>query len=333
MKELDFTTYYNRKMDDSFISTVISDFPWLINFVKKTPELDFQTGHDPKQKRSWFSVYRGTGRVLTFKSRRNGYKLDAADAYKIIAPNGFFEHPTEDSFVEYLSRIRKAPNLKRYYESDKGKKEGFYQNLIGRRYTFNTKIEDGFIIIDKEMVVGFKDKDTKIAWNEDIKAHQEALISELRDKYNGTLPQDIPSMYGEFDFLAMTWNGDIIIMELKQNDSQKTSLSPIQVRFYDEQFHKLLKENKDISDNIMKMVQQKVDMGIINVPKGRSLPQKLSGKIETCVIVGEEKSLSPTICDRFRVVRKIFLPNMESYTCESDGTLIESKKLSEKKCL
>ena len=328
MKETVFTTYYDRTMDDSFISKVISDFPWLIHFVKNTSELDLQTGHDPKQKRSWFSVYRGTGRVLTFKSRRNGYKLDAADAYKIIAPNGFFEHPTEDSFVEYLSRIRKAPNLKRYYESDKGKKEGFYQNLIGRRYTFNTKIEDGFIIIDKEMVVGFKDKDTKIAWNEDIKAHQEALISELRDKYNGTLPQDIPSMYGEFDFLAMTWNGDIIIMELKQNDSQKTSLSPIQVRFYDEQFHKLLKENKDISDNIMKMVQQKVDMGIINVPKGRSLPQKLSGKIETCVIVGEEKSLSPTICDRFRVVRKIFLPNMKSYTCESDGTLVKSNKLT-----
>ena len=328
MKETVFTTYYDRTMDDSFISKVLNDYSWLINFVKKTPELDFQTGHDPKQKRSWFSVYRGTGRVLTFKSRRNGYKLDAADAYKIIAPNGFFEHPTEDSFVEYLSRIRKAPNLKRYYESDKGKKEGFYQNLIGRRYTFNTKIEDGFIIIDKEMVVGFKDEDTKIAWNEDIKAHQEALISELRNNYNGTLPHDIPSMYGEFDFLAMTWDGDIIIMELKQNDPQKTSLSPIQVRFYDEQFHKLLKENKDISDNIMKMVQQKVDMGIINVPKGRSLPQKLSGKIETCVIVGEEKSLSPTICDRFRVVRKIFLPNMKSYTCKSDGTLVKSNKLT-----
>lgn len=333
MKELDFTTYYNRKMDGSFISTVISDFPWLINFVKKTPELDFQTGHDPKQKRSWFSVYRGTGRVLTFKSRRNGYKLDAADAYKIIAPNGFFEHPTEDSFVEYLSRIRKAPNLKRYYESDKGKKEGFYQNLIGRRYTFNTKIEDGFIIIDKEMVVGFKDEDTKIAWNEDIKAHQEALISELRNNYNGTLPHDIPSMYGEFDFLAMTWDGDIIIMELKQNDPQKTSLSPIQVKFYNDQFCKLLKENIDISANIIDMVNQKVNLGIIIKPEGRSLPQKLSGKIHTCVIVGEEEDLSPTMCNRFHFVREQFLPDMKAYTCESDGTLIESKKLSEEKCL
>ncbi len=328
MKETNFTTYYDRTMDDSFISKVLSDYPWLIKFVKKTPELDFQTGHDPKQGRSWFSVYRGTGRVLTFVFRRNSYKMDAANAYKEIAPTDFFVHPTEDNFVKYLSNIRDAPNLKRYYESDKGKKEGFYQNLIGRRYTFNTKAEDDFIIIDKEMVVGFKDEVTKTAWNKDIISNIEALIRNLRRDYKGGLPKDISSKYGEFDFLAMTWDGDIIIMELKQDDPQKTSLSPIQVRFYDEQFHKLLKENKDISDNIMKMVQQKVDMGIINVPKGRSLPQKLSGKIETCVIMGEEKSLSPTICDRFRVVRKIFLPNMKSYTCESDGTLVKSNKLT-----
>lgn len=328
MKETDFTTYYDRTMDDSFISKVLGDYPWLIKFVKKTPELDFQTGHDPRQGRSWFSVYKGTGRVITFVSRRNGYKIDAADTYKKIATTDFFERPTENSFVEYLSNIREAPNLQRYYESDQGKKEGFYQNLIGRRYTFNTKAEDDFIIIDKEMVVGFKDEVTKTAWNKDIISNIEALIRNLRRDYKGRLPKDISSKYGEFDFLAMTWDGDIIIMELKQDDSLKTSLSPIQVRFYDEQFHKLLKENKDISDNIMKMVQQKVDMGIINVPKGRSLPQKLSGKIETCVIVGEEKSLSPTICDRFRVVRKIFLPNMKSYTCESDGTLVKSNKLT-----
>jgi len=327
MKKPDFITYYDRIMDDSFISKVLSDYSWLINFVKKTPELDFQTGHDPKQGRSWFSIYRGTGRVLTFVTRRNDYKLDAADAYKKIAPTDFFEHPTENSFIEYLGNIRKALNLKRYYESDNGKKEGFYQNLIGRRYTFNTKSEDDFIIIDKEMVVGFKDEVTKTVWNKDIIANLEALIRNLRKDYNGNLPHDIHSSYGEFDFLAMTWDGDIIIMELKQDDPQKTSLSPIQVRFYNDQFHKLLNENKDVSTNIIKMVQQKINMGIINIPNGRLLPQKLSGKIHTCVIVGEEKGLSPTICDRFRVVRKLFLSDMKAYTCKSDGTLIKSKRL------
>ena len=330
MKETNFITYYDRTMDDSFISKVLSDYPWLIKFVKKTPELDFQTGHDPKQGRSWFSVYRGTGRVLTFVSRRNSYKMDAANAYKEIAPTDFFVHPTEDNFVKYLSNIREAPHLKRYYESDKGKKEGFYQNLIGRRYTFNTKTEDDFIIIDKEMVVGFKDEATKTAWNDDIISNIKDLILDLKKDYNGSLPQDIHSNYGEFDFLAITWDGDIIIMELKQDDPQKTYLSPIQVRFYYEQFKKLMKEDIDfLSANIMRMVQQKIDLGIINIPDGRSLPQKLSGKIETYVIVGKDTTgLSPIICDRFRLVRELFLPNIKAYTCESDGTLVKSNKLS-----
>ena len=325
--EKDFITYYDRTMDDSFISKVLSDCPWLIDFVKNTPELDFQTGHDPKQGRSWFSIYRGTGRVLTFASRWTGYKIDAADAYKKIAPTDFFEHPTKQSLIEYLSNIKKAPNLKRYYESDNGKKEGFYQNLIGRRYTFNTKTEDDFIIIDKEMVVGFKDEVTKTVWNKDIISNIEALIRNLRRNYKGRLPKDIASKFGEFDFLAMTWDGDIIIMELKQDDPQKTSLSPIQVRFYYEQFDKLLKENKDISADILKMVQQKVELGIINIPEGRSLPLKLSEKLKTCVIVGEDERLSSTICNRFRFVRDIFLPDMKAYTCEPDGTLVISKKL------
>ena len=327
-KECIKTTYYDRTMDDSFISKVLKDYPWLIDFVKNNPELDFQTGHDPKQERSWFSVYRGTGRVLTFVSRRNGYKIDAADAYKKIAPTDFFEKPTEKSFVKYLSEIRKAPNLNRYYKSGEGKKEGFYQNLIGRRYTFNTKAEDDFIIIDKEMVVGFKDEDTKKAWNKDIISNIEALIRNLRRVYKGRLPKDISSKYGEFDFLAMTWNGDIIIMELKQNDPQKTSLSPIQVRFYNDQFHKLLKENKEVSDNIIKMIKQKVELGIINIPQDKTLPEKLSGNIRAFVIVGEDQNLSETICNRYKFIRDIFLPDMKAYTCRPDGTLIESKKLS-----
>ena len=68
--------------------------------------------------------------------------------------------------------------------------------------------------------------------------------------------------------------------------------------------------------------------GIINIPEGKSLPNILSKKIRTCVIVGEDKKLSQTVRDRFRSVRDIFLPDMEAYTCESDGTLIKSNKLS-----
>ena len=320
-------TYYDRKMDNAFVESVLKDYPWLIEFVKKTPELDFQTKHDPKNGESWLSLYRGTSRIWAFKGiGSNPYTIEADAAYKKIAPE-FFEHPTFEGLIKYLDVIKNTPKFDRYYESIGEKKEGYYQNLIGRRYTFNTTPDDDFIIIDKEMVIGFACESIKIEWNKEIIVQQEALIKELKSHYKRRLPQKISSLYGEFDFLAMKWNGDIIIMELKQGDPSKTALSPIQVRFYNEQFHKLQNELKDLSDNIMKMVQQKVELGIINIPEGRSLPQNLSGKIETCVIVGEEAGLSNTICDRFRFVRKLFLPEMKAYTCKPDGTLIVSKKL------
>jgi hypothetical protein len=320
----DYTTYYYRKMNDEFVKTVKENFPWLIDFVKKTPDLDFQTGNDPKSKRSWFSVYRGTGRVLTIESRskKSEYKLTAAGAYKDIAPSGFFTSPTIDGFKKYIDAIRKSNKFSRYYESDNGKKEGYYQNLIGRRYSFETQGEDNFIIIDKEMVVGFKDEGVKKEWNKEIIKQQKSLIEKLKSTYKGRLPKEIKSEYGEFDFLAMTWDGDIIIMELKQDDPTKTYLSPIQVRYYYEQFQKLMSEDKKLSDNILQMVIQKVNLGIINIPKGKILPQKLSGNVLTCVIVGEEGGLSETICERFRFIRDIFLPKMKAFSCKQDGTLI-----------
>ena len=157
----DYTTYYYRKMNDEFVKTVKENFPWLIDFVKKTPE---------------FSVYRGTGRVLTIESRskKSEYKLTAAGAYKDIAPSGFFTSPTIDGFKKYIDAIRKSNKFSRYYESDNGKKEGYYQNLIGRRYSFETQGEDNFIIIDKEMVVGFKDEGVKKEWNKEIIKQQKS---------------------------------------------------------------------------------------------------------------------------------------------------------------
>lgn len=327
------TTYYDRAMDPDFVGAIQKDYPWLIDYVRKNEELDFQTGHDPRSERSWFSIYRGTGRLLTFVSRKKGekkYKIEAADAYKRIAPMGFFDKPTEQCFKKYLTSIKEASNLNRYYETEKGKKEGYYQNLIARRYTFKTTQNDELIVIDKEVVIGFKDRKIKKCWNKDIVESQNLLIDKLRHKYKdkGRLPKNIVPEYGEYDFLAITWNGDLVIMELKQDDSAKTALSPIQVRYYYEQLKKLVDENKQLFGNIIKMVKQKVELGIITIPEGKSLPSKLSGEIRTCVIVGDDESLSKTICERFRLAREIFLPDMEAYTCESDGTLKESNKLS-----
>ena len=318
----DTVTYYDRCMDQVFIDKICTDYPWLIDYVKSKAELDFQTGHDPRSGKSWFSIYRGTGRVLTFES--NSRTIKAADAYRNLMPSSFITKPNAKDFDKYLKSISESTNLDQYYESSDSKKEGFYQNLIARRYTFLNNENDDFIIIDKEFVLGFYSEVVKNEWCSGIVDEQEQQISQLK-KVLPTYPKDIKAQYGEFDFLALTWEGDIVIMELKQDDPQKTYLSPVQVGYYYKQFSKLIKEDDGtLYQNIIKMVNQKVQLGLIKIPNGLTLPLQLSKKIKTCVIVGED-NLSDEIRKRYKLTRDIFLPDMQAYTCNLDGTMIPSK--------
>ncbi len=319
-------TYYDRTMSENLVKFINEEYPWLISYVKAHNCLDFQTGHDPKNGRSWFSIYRGTSRVLTIsKGIRSNVKYSTAEPYRKLIDSSFFENPTAELFDKYLENIEKEVNLARFYIANDGtRKEGYYQTLIGRRYTFDLKPTDDFFIIDKEFVVGFKSEEVKTKWNEPIKVENEKLIETFRSKYDKKLPHKIKSEYGEFDFLGLTWNGDIVILELKQDDEQKTALSPIQTHFYKKQFEKLLKEDESsLFESVINMVQQKIDLRIINIPSGRQLPKQFSGKIIPCVVVGE-KTLSPELCNRYKIARDIFLPEMKAYTCAEvgDGTLI-----------
>lgn len=212
------TTYYDRKMDEKLLTQINERFPWIISYVKSHNCLDFQTGNDPKTNRSWFSIYRGTGRILTFRSHSGKVNeiCDVAEAYKELMQPDFFRNPTPDQFDTYLAKIASTEKFKRYYKDTKVCNEGYYQTLIGRRYTFEVKDTDDFILFDKELVIGFKTKDIKDEWNKEIVDQQTLKIEQLRKTYNGTLPEEIKPEYGEFDFLGLNTNGDILIMELKQ---------------------------------------------------------------------------------------------------------------------
>ena len=321
------SVYYNRVLSDRMIDTIRDPkYFWIIDYVKQHPELDFQTGSNAKA--TWFSVYRGTGRVLSILPNRS---LSAADAYKNILPEFYTEdNITPDNFDKLLSKISINGKLGRYYINDKGvKKEGYYQGLIGRRYTIGNmnKDNDKFIIIDKEFVIGFNNKTDKSSWNEPIENEISELINAVRTECcDETLPQNIACSYGEFDVLGLTWDGDIIIMELKQDDPVKTYLSPLQIAYYNKQLNKLKDELKEKLYQIIKeMIEQKKELGILNIPK--ALPDKFSGRILNYLIVGEEDSLSTTVCNRFKKIRDIVGLEIEVFTCDQDGQLKPSEKL------
>lgn len=316
--------YYDRTMSPRVIDWIQSKYRWVIDYVKKHPELDFQTGRNNNS--SWFSVYRGTSRVLSIKPSG---KAEAAQKYMDLCPE-FYKSPSPELFDELLKKVNNDPSFDRYYATKdySHKKEGFFQTLIGRRYTFEGRDNDDFIIVDKEMVIGFENTSIKDAWNQPIKDGVAQLIQKARIALGKTkLPRDIHDSYGEFDFLALNWKGDIIIMELKQDDSEKTYLSPFQICYYKKQFEKLLGELPGLNEGIKKMIEEKRQNGILNIPANRMIPPELSGKVKYYLIVGEENKLSDEICRRFHVIKSIALPELEAFTCDKEGTLIPSNKL------
>ena len=316
--------YYKRVLSDKMVNTIKdSKYSWIIDYVRRHPELDFQTGSN--KNKTWFSVYRGTGRVLSLSPTGN---ISAANAYMALCPE-FFKAPDEYKFNKLLEAIPQNDKLGRYYENNKGgKKEGYYQGMIGRRYTFENKINDDFIIIDKEFVIGFSSKEEKERWNAPIENKVSELIRNIRDSFGKTkLPSDIANRYGEFDFLGLTWNGDLVIMELKQDDPTKTYLSPLQIAYYNLQLTQLIQDIglDNLYRNIKEMIEQKRSIGIINV--SRPLPEKFSGRILNYLIVGEEDRLSTTVCNRFKKIRDIVGIEIKVFTCDQDGQLKPSEKL------
>ena len=200
-------------------------------------------------------------------------------------------------------------------------------SFIARRYTFKNRSDDDFVIFDKELVVGFKDEVEKAVWNEEIIDSQKKAINTLRAKSRDKLSEDIKPYYGEFDFMGLSWDGDLIIMELKKEaKGTKSSLSPIQIAYYVKQFTKLINEDLDggLYKVIRDMILQKQRMGLIKMtPKAKSLPNELSGKIRKYIIMGDDEKVSKSFKEHFVLAKKVFLENdLEVFTCDkNDGTL------------
>ena len=306
--------YYHREISSDLESLINTDYKWLIDEVIRNPELDFQIGSNDND--SWFSIYRGTGRVLTIK--RSGI-IVADPKYMKMHPT-FYDKPDKNGLHELLDQIHKDTGLGRYYiGADCKKKEGYYQNLISRRYSLFCEPEDDFIIIDKEFVLGYADDTIKKEITEPIKEKYDGIIQTLACKYDYC--KHIKQSGTECDFVGLTREGDILLLELKRHeDTTKIYLSPLQTGKYDDLTKEFAKRYpEDFSCNIMNMVAQKKRMGILK-PKW-PIPAKTSGRIIPAVVVGGDASQEAK--KRFVNVRDAVGKDITLYTCDEKGTLIK----------
>jgi len=306
--------YYNRVMDSKLTDLIDEKYKWLIEYVKEHSELDFQTGSNATD--TWFSVYRGTGRVFTLK--KDG-TLKADKKYMGLFPD-FYKVPNKENLDKLMDKVSSDLALKRYYIAASGKKEeGYYQNLISRRYSLFCEKEDDFIIFDKEFILGYSDDITKAKITKDTNDKYNDIVDKLKLKGFGT---KIKAPGSECDFVGLTKDGDILMLELKQSvDTPKIALSPVQVgKYVDLTENYLSKYKDDFEDCVLKMIKQKIDLDILK-PQW-DMPKKITGKIIPAVVVGGNPTKAAK--ERFKIARDMVKKtDIKLYTCNDKGELEE----------
>ncbi len=267
--------YYNRTLSKSFSGLLEpqGELRWLFDYVKNHPELDFLIGKNNANQ--WISIYRGLSRVLTITANKNLniIKLDGADAYKKLSPDLYGKRNVSENFLNELARlvttVSKDPYFDIYYNN---KKEGYYQNELSRKYGICGKVDDPFVIIDKEVVIGYKSQKEKDEIYGKIRSGYKILQKEISylnpKRYGKNLEKK--AIGDELDFLALDRDGNLLLIEYKHGtNTSGIYLSPLQIGMYYDLFNYFSKSS--LIDSVYEMIEQKKKIGLINskwsVPK------------------------------------------------------------------
>lgn len=333
----DNTMYYDRTLSDSFASLLEKDgkLKWLYDFVKKNEELDFLIGKNNSTE--WISVYRGLSRVLKTEpyKRKESLKFSAAEPYETIDDQSKYniygkDKPLRNFENELTEIIKKIANNKKFKPYYNNKKEGYFQNLLSRMYGICGKADDEFVIIDKEAVVGYDNKDQKkIEFGKYQKVYKELQKSISEDdpiRYGKNLEKK--AIGNELDFLALDKAGNILLIEYKHGtNTSGIYLSPLQIGLYYDIFTDLRNNNSSqFESSIFSMLKQKQRMGLIN--SRWRIPQKMKG-ITPVLIVSNYNSRSCAKVKFTEIMAKVrnilrdkaFLSNLQVYSFSEDDGL------------
>ena len=258
---------YNRKISNIFASLIEDggEMRWLYDFVKGNNELDFLIGKNNSEE--WISVYRGLTSIIkiTKYKRTDEIKIDGAQSYKNILPELYGKKSISENFKEkleeLLDEISNTEKFDRYYNN---KKEGYYQNILSRRYGMCGEKDDDFVIIDKEAVIGYlnkKEKDTEfLKFQPKYKQLQKDISLKNSKRYGKN--NEKKSVGNELDFLALDKNGNILLIEYKHGtNTSGIYLSPIQIGMYFDIFTNF--PRKELEDAVFEMLDQKKEIGLI----------------------------------------------------------------------
>lgn len=320
--------YYNRKISDSFSKLIESkgSLRWLFDFVQQHQDLDFLIGKNISKE--WISIYRGLSRILTIIKTKNPdiVKLDGARVYKEISPELYEKKFISENFIskleKLLQQVTSNSKFDRYFNN---KKEGYFQNELSRKYGICGKPQDEFVIVDKEVVMGHKNKQERENLYGKIQAGYKKLQNEISLQNVKRYGKDLEkkSIGNELDFLALDKRGNILLIEYKHGtNTSGIYLSPLQIGMYYDIF--TMYPKVELENAVYEMIEQKKKIGLINEDWETS---KITGIIPVLIIseynYGSSAQIKyQEILDIIRAIRgNSFLTNIVTYNYTSQKGL------------
>lgn len=260
--------YYDRTLSNSFSKLLEpnGELRWLFDLVANRDDLDFLIGKNSSKE--WISVYRGLSRVLTILKTKNPneVRIDGAEAYKNISNTLYGIKNISNCFhseiIDLIDSIAREPKFDRYY---KNKKEGYYQNLLSRRFGINGQPDDEFVILDKESVIGYENLDERKEMTRDLSGKYKELLRELSEKNSKRYGRDLgkKSIGNELDFIALDKHGNLLLIEYKHaTNTSGLFLSPFQIGMYFDLFNQFPRE--ELIKSALAMLDQKKRIGLVN---------------------------------------------------------------------
>lgn len=277
--------YYNRTLSASFSRLLEKggELRWLFDFVVQHDYLDFQIGKS--KTKEWISVYCGLTRLFSIKKLKDSFIfIDTADKYQKLSQGLYGKKEPSQCFkneIETLiSEIQKDKAFDRYYQIGK---EGYFQNEFSRRFGILGRPDDDFVIIDKEAVIGFKDKDEKAFIFGSIQERYKQIQCEVSENNPQRFGKGLQkkSIGNELDFLALDKDGNVLLIEFKhRTNTSGIYLSPLQIGLYFDIFSVL--PRKDLEDCVFDMLEQKQRIGLINLSWKK--PERIKDIIPVLII-------------------------------------------------
>ena len=267
---------YNRTLDDKLVNDlrVNGRLGYLLHDTGvpagEPYALDIQL-----RKNNEIMFYRGTTRLLVVKlfpnnRGRSSFKINAAPFYR--AHSACADSFQRLALMGKSSPMDAGPLFRKYLISAMSiaspshydnHAEGYWQNRICHRFGREFRIDDPWLVVDRECVLEFGKGDAKEACFTPIRKHYGKLCKNVANAGSERWRQIVSEkgLGDELDMLAVAPNGDLLAIELKYGrNAHGIYRGPVQVGIYAQAMSRQINA---LGPAIVELVKQKVSLGLL----------------------------------------------------------------------